>query len=171
MILQIHKYILRFKMLCIYTTLYTFCFSIFITSLAYSSQSSFLISFMYSRAVSFACVSRTLRCHNPYECLPPFIYSRIISFACIFRTLRRHNPKERLLISCIYSRFIYFTYIFRTLRCHNPNECLHRVISPYSCRFPWTLDNVLINFFRQSGIAENRRLESQTKTVLATVIP
>ena len=84
-------------------------FCILISALASSSPPSFPISFIYSRTVSFACVSRKLRCHNPNKFLPPFIYSHIFSFACIFRTLRCHNRSERLPL---------FIYIFKYYLLH-----------------------------------------------------
>ena len=75
-----------FKMLCTYTTLYTLCLSILISSLASSSPLSFLITFIYSRIISFACIFRTLRCHNPKERISHFIciYIHVLSTSHIF---------------------------------------------------------------------------------------
>ena len=47
--------------------IYSLFFYPFFSTLASSSPPSFPISFSYSRTVSFASVSRTLRCHKPNE--------------------------------------------------------------------------------------------------------
>jgi len=115
------------KMFCIYTTLYKLCFSFLISTLVSSSPPSFLISFIYSRTVSFACVYRRLRCHNPNVCLAPFIYIHVLSSSHAFS--ERYDViilKNAFLISFKYIHILptYFTHIFRMLRYHNPNECL-----------------------------------------------
>jgi hypothetical protein len=116
-----------FKMLCICTTLYTLSFYIPISALASTSPLTFPISFIYLRTVSFAFVSRKLRCHNPNKAFF-HVYIHVLSPSHVFS--ERYDViilAKAYLISFIYSRIIYFTYIFRMLRCHNPRECLFTV--------------------------------------------